>query len=193
MREFGFRDRAGRTTSVTQRRFVAMHLPHVCALETTVVAEDWSGQWNSGPPSTATSGIGGRALPGAVQRHLAVTQSRELSGDSVLLAAQTVQSQVSVALAARTTVWRGDAAVPAEYRLTQDSSRIGHDITVALGAGESVTVEKVATVFTGRDPAISQPAEEAELLLQRAGRFTDLLHGTRAGLGPLVGAVRLST
>ena len=31
------------TTSLTQRRFVAMHMPHVGALETTIVAEDWSG------------------------------------------------------------------------------------------------------------------------------------------------------
>ena len=177
-REFVFRDRAGRTTSVIQRRFVSMDLPHVCALETTVVAKDWSGTVEF------RSVIDGDVRNSGVERyrelssrHLAVTQSRELSGDSVLLAAQTVESQVSVALAARTTLWRGDAAVPAEYRLTQDSSRIGHDITVALGAGESVTVEKVATVFTGRDPAISQPAEEAESLLQRAGRFTDLLPG----------------
>ena len=38
-----FRDDAGRTTSLTQRRFVAMHMAHVGALETTIVAEDWSG------------------------------------------------------------------------------------------------------------------------------------------------------
>ena len=177
-REFVFRDQAGRTTSVTQRRFVSMDLPHLCALETTVVAEDWTGTIEF------RSAIDGDVRNSLVERyrelsdkHLAVTQARELSGDSVLLAAQTVESQVSVALAARTTLWRGDAPVPADYQLTQDSSRIGHDITVALAAGESVTVEKVATVFTGRDPAISQPADEAELYLHRAGRFADLLPG----------------
>ena len=42
-RELRFRDDAGRTTSVTQHRFVAMHMAHVAALETTIVAEDWSG------------------------------------------------------------------------------------------------------------------------------------------------------
>ena len=42
-REFRFRDAAGRTTGVTQRRIAAMHLPHACALETTFTAEDWSG------------------------------------------------------------------------------------------------------------------------------------------------------
>ena len=42
-RELRFRDDAGRTTSVTQHRFVAMHMAHIAALETTIVAEDWSG------------------------------------------------------------------------------------------------------------------------------------------------------
>ena len=42
-REFRFRDSGGRTTRVIQRRIAAMHLPHACALETTVFAEDWSG------------------------------------------------------------------------------------------------------------------------------------------------------
>ncbi len=177
-REFRFRDQAGRITSVTQRRFVSMDLPHVCALETTVVAEDWSGTLEF------RSAIDGDVRNSGVERyrelsskHLTVTQSRELSGDSVLLTAQTVESQVRVALAARTTVWRGDAPMPAVYQLVADSSRIGHDIAVTLGAGESVTVDKVATIFTGRDPAVSHPADEAELHLHRAGRFADLLPG----------------
>ncbi len=42
-RELRFRDDAGRTTSVTQQRFVSMNQAHVAALQTTIVAEDWSG------------------------------------------------------------------------------------------------------------------------------------------------------
>ena len=42
-RAFRFRDGSGRTTSVTQHRFVAMHMPHVGALSTTILAEGWSG------------------------------------------------------------------------------------------------------------------------------------------------------
>ena len=53
-REVRFRDQEDRTTFLTQRRFVAMHLPHVGALETTIVAEDWSGRSRSVRPWTAT-------------------------------------------------------------------------------------------------------------------------------------------
>ena len=42
-RKLRFRDNVGRTTSMTQRRLVAMYIAHVAALETTIVAEDWSG------------------------------------------------------------------------------------------------------------------------------------------------------
>ncbi|MGA9493589.1 MAG: trehalose-phosphatase, partial [Mycobacterium sp.] len=42
-REVRFCDDAGRTSSLTQQRFAAMHMPHVGALQTTIVAEDWSG------------------------------------------------------------------------------------------------------------------------------------------------------
>ncbi len=38
-----FRDHAGRILQVTQRRFVSMRDPHLAGLETTLVAENWSG------------------------------------------------------------------------------------------------------------------------------------------------------
>jgi alpha,alpha-trehalase len=54
-RELRFRDDAGRTTSLTQNRFVAMHMAHVAALENTIVAEDWSGGSRFARRSTPTS------------------------------------------------------------------------------------------------------------------------------------------
>ena len=67
-RELRFRDDAGRTTSVTQQRFVAMHMAHVAALETTITAEDWSGTIEV--RSTLDGNVGnlvGGAVPGAGQ------------------------------------------------------------------------------------------------------------------------------
>ena len=40
-----------------------------------------------------------------------------------------------------------------------------------------MTAEKVAIVVTGRNPAVSEPADEAELQLRCLGRFAELLHG----------------
>jgi len=174
-RELRFRDEADRTTSVTQHRLVAMHLAHVAALETTIVAEDWSGTIE------IRSTLDGRVVNSGVERyrelasnHLESLNKRALSEDSVLLTVQTTQSKIPIALAARTTVWRGENPVPATYRLVDEESEIGHEISTELAAGESLSVEKAVTLVTGRDVATSEPAAGAARRLGRQGRFAEI-------------------
>ena len=177
-REARFRDDAGRTSSLLQRRFVAMHMPHVGALETTIVAEDWSGtiEIRSTLDGNVTNSLVERYRDLANQ-HLGSVETREISGNSVLLTAQTTQSRIPIAMAARSTVWRDGESVPATCRLFNEAAEIGHDITVRLSGSDAVTVEKIVTVYTGRDVATSEPAVDAERWLSRLGRFADLLDG----------------
>ena len=177
-REFRFRDPSGRTTKVLQRRIAAMHLPHACALETTLWAEDWSGTVEF------LSLIDGDVRNSGVQRyaalsddHLVACETRELSVDSALLVCQTVQSRIPIAVAARTTAWRGETPLTADVRFVDEPRRTGHDLVVGLGAGESVTVEKMAAIFTGRDHAIAEPGAAAARLLTGLGRYSDLRDG----------------
>jgi trehalose-phosphatase len=183
-REFRFRDSAGRTTTVIQRRIAAMHLPHACALETTVRAEDWSGTVEF------LSLIDGDVRNSGVERyralsddHLVATQTRELSFGTALLVCQTVQSRIPIAVAARTTAWRGPAPrtggapLKSETRFVDEPRRTGHDLLVHLDAGESVTVEKMVAIFTGHDHAISEPGEAAARLLSGLGRYDELRDG----------------
>jgi alpha,alpha-trehalase len=177
-REFRFRDEAGRTSTVTQQRFVAMHLAHVCALEATVVAEDWSGtiEFRSLLDADVRNSLVAR-YEDLSSDHLATRKIREVSENSVLLEVQTTQSCIPVVMAARNTVWRGESPLPASYRLVDGESQIGHHIAVVLSEGESVTLEKIVTVVTGRDNATSEPATEAERWLKPLGRFADLRAG----------------
>jgi trehalose-phosphatase len=179
-REARFRDDAGRTSSLLQRRFVAMHMPHVGALQTTIVAEDWSGtlEIRSTLDGTVTNSLVERYRDLANQ-HLDAIRTRAISDDSVLLTVETTQSRIPIAMAARSTVWRDGQPVPATHRLFDETGEIGHDITARLSCGESVTVEKVVTVYTGRDVATSEPAVDAERWLARLGRFDELLDGHR--------------
>ena len=174
-RELRFRDDAGRTTSVTQHRFVAMHMAHIAALETTIVAEDWSGTIE------IRSTIDGNVRNSGVERylelastHLTTLNKRALSENSVLMTVTTTQSQIPVALAARTTVWRDGAPAPATYRLVDEKFEVGHEIFTELTAGHSLSVEKVVTLVTGRDVATSEPAAGAERRLGRQGRFAEI-------------------
>ena len=177
-RQFRYRDETGRTTSVIQRRFVAMHLPHVCALQTTIIAENWSGSVE------LRSALNGAVRNTLVERyrdlaadHLVLLHSGPLSADSVLLAMQTTQSRIPVAMAARTTLLPRDRHRECTYRLHNRDGRIGHDITVDLTEGESVTFEKMVTVFTGRDHALSEPADEAARWVPSIGGFEEVLDG----------------
>ncbi|MBX7432210.1 trehalose-phosphatase [Mycobacterium sp. Y57] len=187
-REVRFRDDAGRTTSLNQQRFVAMHMPHVAALTTTIVAEDWSGRVE------IRSTLDGNVRNSLVERyreladeHLRVLDKREISEDSVLLAVETTQSRIPIALAARTTLRRGETPTAGGEQPGRDASvtrrpvdqdgQIGHDMATELSMGESLTAEKVVTLFTGRDVGISEPAEAAQRWLGRLGSFSDVLAG----------------
>ena len=145
-----FTDDAGRTSSLTQRRFIAMHMAHVGALETTIVAEDWSGtlEIRSTLDGSVTNSLVERYRDLASQ-HLCSMETREISGNSVLLTAQTTQSRIPIAMAARCTVWRDGESVPATYRLFDDAAEIGHDISVRLSVGDAVTIEKIVDRLHG--------------------------------------------
>ena len=95
----------------------------------------------------------------------------------MLLTVATTQSQIPVALAARTTVWRDGQPAAAKYRLVDDEFEVGHEIFTELAAGKSVSVEKVVTLVTGRDVATSEPAAGAGRRLGRQGRFDEILVG----------------
>ena len=174
-RELRFCDHAGRTTSMTQHRFVAMHLAHVAAIETTIVAEDWSGMIeirSTLDANVRNSGV--ERYRELASTHLASLNKRALSENSVLLTVETTQSQIPVALAARTTVWHDGAPAPATYRLVDEEFEIGHEIFTELAAGQSLSVEKVVTLVTGRDVATSEPAAGAERRLGRQPRIAEI-------------------
>ncbi len=176
-RELRFRDDAGRTTLVTQHRFVAMNQAHVGALETVIVAEDWSGTIE------IRSTIDGNVRNSLVERyrdlassHLEVVTKSELSENSVVMVVETSQSLIPVALATRTSVWRGDGPASATYRLIDEEFEIGHEIFAEMVKGEVLSVEKIVTLVTGRDVATSEPAAGAERRLGRQGRFAEMRH-----------------
>ena len=174
-RELRFQDDAGRTTSVTQHRFVSMNQAHVAALQTTIVAEDWSGAIqirSTLDANVCNSGV--ERYRELASDHLDSAKGSELSENSVLLTVGTRQSQIPIAMAARTTVWHEETPAVAKYRLIDEEFEIGHEIYTDLAEGRPLTVDKVVTLVTGRDVATSEPAAGAERRLGRQGRFAEI-------------------
>jgi alpha,alpha-trehalase len=170
------RDDADRLTSVTQRRLVSMDQPHLAALETTIVSENWSGRLQIRSlldGGVSNSGVARyRALAGD---HLTAIETAAVDDETVTVRAETRGSRILLAQAARTRLCRDGAAVPASRRLLQEETSVGHELAADLGEGEFATVEKVVGVYTSRDPALSEPGYAARRAVSRAPRFNELL------------------
>ena len=171
-----FRDHAGRTTRLTQRRFAHMEQPHLCGLQTTFLPEDWSGQL------TVRSALDGTVENSGVERyrklsgrHLRPVRAEQAAAATLLLVMETSQSHIQVAEAARTLVLRHREAVEAERQVTAEADWIGDEFTVVVDSGEGFTVDKLVAVYTSRDRAISEPALAAVNAVARAGSFDELL------------------
>lgn len=132
-RRVRFRDPAGRMASVRSRRLVHMKQPHLAALEMTLKAENWSGT------ATLRSALDGAVVNSGVPRyrdldskHLEVLEKGTAGPDGTYLVAQTGQSRIRVALAARTRLFRSkedsepnfeDSAAPEENAETEAAEK----------------------------------------------------------------------
>ncbi len=179
-RHLRWQDPDGRRTAMTQRRLVSMQDEHLAGLATTFTAENWSGTLE------VRSGLDGRVVNAGVKRyrdlnghHLEVLHAAEAGDDTVELQAETNQSHIRVALAARTRVWQdGQAdgqAAPADRRLVAEPGFVAHDLTLDVEQDRPATVEKIVALYTGRDRAISESLLDAREAAQTAVGFDELL------------------
>jgi alpha,alpha-trehalase len=169
------RDKAGRETTVESRRLVHMGNPHLAALQMTIRPENWSGEIE------VMTALDGRIINAGVARyrqlnstHLTPLEAKPFNADGMLLVVETNQSRLRVAEAARTRFHSGGKAIAPERETRLEEGYIAQHAVVTLGEGESVTIEKVVALHTGRDSAISEPALAAVRFVSAAGGFGDL-------------------
>jgi trehalose/maltose hydrolase-like predicted phosphorylase len=178
LRRLRWRDGEGRVTRLEQRRFVHMDKPHLAGLETTFVAENWSGglEVRSGLDGGVTNS-GVRRYRSLAGNHLEVLAAEAADGEVVELEVQTSQSHVRIAVAARTRLAQAGEPAPLRRELTTQEGFVAHVLTVELRQEQPVTVEKIVAMYTSRDRAISEVRSEARTAVQRAGGFSELLVG----------------
>jgi alpha,alpha-trehalase len=175
-RHLVWQDAEGRRTSMVQRRLVSMKDEHLAGLETTFMAENWSGTLE------VRSGLDGRVINAGVKRyrdlnprHLQVLGQAEVDTETVDLQVETIQSHVRVALAARTRLLRDGARVEADRRLVEEPGFVAHQLTLELDEGRPATVEKVVALYTSRDRAVSESRDDARVTVAGAEDFQGLL------------------
>ena len=164
MREMTFRDHSGRETTLRSRRFVSMADSHQAAIEWTITPENWSGRVE------VVSALDGRVTNRVVARyrqlegrHLDPVSPRTFSDETIALRVQTRQSDIYVAEAARTRVFRGNDEDPyhVERSLYQMEDYIQQVLVFDVERRKPVRVEKMVSLFTSRDNAITEPLAAA--------------------------------
>ncbi|MEU1122366.1 glycosyl hydrolase family 65 protein [Streptomyces sp. NPDC005899] len=189
-----YEDGAGRRLTVEQSRLVHMGDPHLAALHTRFTAEGWEGELE------VESGIDGDVRNSGVARyrelanlHLAGWETGIEPGSSVWLRCRTVESDIGVALAARTVA----AALPKKsggrYRAEprQLARAVQQTFRLPMAPDVTIAVDKTVALYTSRDPAIGSPLRAAVSAVRRAPAYSRLLASHRRAWADLWQRVKL--
>jgi alpha,alpha-trehalase len=171
-----FRDREGRESTIILRRLIHMDNPHCGAQELRLIAANWSGAVEF------RTWLDGRVLNTGVERyqrlnrkHLEPLGTAKISEDAIYLEAQTSQSKLRIALAARTRVYEDGQKLEPERWLTSEPDYVAQGFTLEVKQGQEVTLDKVVALYTSRDRGISEFGLEARKAIKLVGSFADLL------------------
>mgnify|MGYP006278531863 CR=1 FL=1 len=176
LRKLHFRLPHGPEYRLAQRRFVSMADAHLAGLETTVQPLNCAGTLRF------RTDLDGRVVNGNVARysdlakdHLDPVCTSRVDDETVCLEMITKQSQIRVVEAARVRVFKNKEPVEPERELIEEEELIGWEFDVEVEKEDAVTVEKLVTLFTSRDHAVSSPAEEACNVVSRVEDYEDHL------------------
>jgi alpha,alpha-trehalase len=175
-RSVRFRDKQKRETTFICRRIVSMKDMHIAAQEITFVPENWAGTLH------VHSALDGTVINNGVARyrklaskHLTPLETGTFGEDGLYLISETNQSRIRVALAQRTNVFLNDKVQNIKRQVHEKPGYIAHDIAIDLKRGTPVRIEKIFTLYTSLDSAISEPSLDAREKVSQATTFSALL------------------
>jgi len=171
VRELKVEDGQGRITSLTSRRFASMDDPHKAGIRYVISPENYSAKIE------VRSALTGNHRNAGVERYNDLNQqhlepvSEEISGERMDLVVRTTQSAIPVALSARNRVSGDSKATLAETQT--GAGWVSQTFSCTLGEGDEVTLEKTVSIYTGRDPGVSDPMERARTSTVESGTFIE--------------------
>jgi len=157
-----------------------MHDAHLAALEMRIVPLNWSGRLE------VLTALDGRVLNAGVDRyksldgrHLVPVHEEATGYDTLLLEVRTKQSRFHVAMAARTRVY-GSAGEPhVEGKAYFEPGLAARRFEVESEQGKPIRLEKVVSLHTSRDQAITECCRAARDRAADAPRFEPILGSHR--------------
>jgi alpha,alpha-trehalase len=173
-------DRRGRILQWRERRFVSMACHHLAAVELRLTPENWSGRLSvrSAIDGTVTND-GVARYRKLASRHHEPVEPRTIGGDIILLRSRFVTSRQEMVMAARTRITRHALGAKIESAFETREAEIAQVVSLPVGAGEEVAIEKIAALYTSRDNAIAEPGLAAVADLEQMRGFEDMARAHR--------------
>lgn len=175
-RTIRFRDAHDRETTLKDRRLVHMHHFHLAAIEMTLTAENWSGQME------ICSALDGTVKNQGVKRyrtlnsqHLVPITTEILDNNRMFLKVQTTQSELTVALGAFTQISANNGYLTIEPKNIQEEGYVAQHYSHEMKQGEPLKIEKIVSLYTSKDHAITECGREAVNALNHPHTFEELL------------------
>ncbi|MGM0620564.1 MAG: glycoside hydrolase family 65 protein [Bacteroidota bacterium] len=171
-----FTDAGGRETLLESRRLVHMKYPHLAAIEWKLTPQNWSGNVE------VKSALDGTVTNSGVERyndlegeHLQPLETRQINNDSMLLVVQTRQSKIRMAQVACTRFFEAENQLKLASESIEEEGYIARIFNLKCREKQSLRIEKIVSLYTSRDHAISEPVLEAETAVRDAENFAALL------------------
>lgn len=172
-RHIEFRDKEGRETSLSDIRFVHMRHFHLAALRAVITPKNWSDNL------TIRSGIDARVTNSGVKqfkklknKHIEV-EDAVFFEERLLLKVGTSQSHIKICQCAETKIIAQQSKI--QKKEVRDGELFAYDYSVKAKQKQKIIVEKVVSLYTSRDHAISEPSIAAVEAVAAAPTFVKLL------------------
>ncbi|WP_092807781.1 HAD-IA family hydrolase [Rhodococcus globerulus] len=162
-RETTFRDITGRVTRIRQQRFVSMDDPHLAAICTAIIPENWDGTVHV--RSGINAAVSNNNVPDyslLANHHLTVISAEAVDHERVSTTVETSTSHIRVSQCERLRVRFDDGSTPQHTRRVDVSENsVAQLVTYTATSGQPVVFEKTMSLFTSRDHAIAEPDHAA--------------------------------
>jgi len=171
-RHIHVRDKKDRETILKTRRMVLMQPKNVGMICWEIIPQNWSGKVmvKSGLDASVTN-AGVKRYGDLNSQHLDVVELGRVKEKGMYVKVQSNQSEVTMAQAATTDVYFEQDHNAVDRTTTEEDHVISQQLAFDVETKQSAIIEKKVSLFTSRDPAITNPLFEAQKLLDRVDNF----------------------
>ncbi|MBN2105179.1 glycoside hydrolase family 65 protein [bacterium] len=174
-RQIQFQNKNGHITVLKSRRFVHMGQKNMAALEWEIRPENWSGT------VYVRCGLDGSVVNSGVERyrplngkHLEILETGRAGEDGIYLHVQTNQSHIRMAQAERVQVFKNNVLLPVSRNMISEDGLVMQELVVTCDKKEAIRIEKIVSIHTSQDHAITEELSRARTMIRRAGQFDEL-------------------